>query len=104
MSSGDTALGHRRQHRFIDRLQGVSILKSEDGADFVLVNLDAVQAELDALPLEPDQMAEHERESVFRSAINNPGNWLHDPSLAPDARYCPFEVDRRLAQIKFSDE
>ncbi|MGH2966754.1 MAG: hypothetical protein ACRDMH_15420 [Solirubrobacterales bacterium] len=49
-------------------------------------------------------MAEHEREAVFRSAINNPGNWLHDPSLAPDARYCPFEVDRRLAQIKFSDE
>jgi hypothetical protein len=103
-TSGVTSVGHRRQHRFVDRLQGVSILRSEDGADFVLVDLDAVQAELDALPLQADQMDEHEREAMFRSAINNPANWMHDPSLAPDAHYCPFEIDRRLAQIKFNQE
>jgi hypothetical protein len=103
-SSGVTAPEPRRAHRFVDRLEGVSILKSEDGADFVLVNLDAVQAELDAFPLDPRQMADHEREAVVRKAINNPANWMHDPSIAPDALYGPFEIDRRLAQIKFSDE
>jgi hypothetical protein len=103
-SSSEVApLEHRRAHRFVDRLEGVSILKSDDGADFVLVNLDAVQSELDAFPLDPGQMADHEREAVVRRAINNPANWMHDPSIAPDARYGPFELDRRLAQIKFSD-
>jgi hypothetical protein len=104
LSSGVTPPEHRRAHRFVDRLEGVSILKSEDGADFVLVNLDAVQSELEAFPLDPGQMADHEREAVVRKAINNPANWMHDPSIAPDARYGPFEIDRRLAQIKFSDE
>jgi hypothetical protein len=104
LSSGVTAPEHRGARRFVDRLEGVSILKSEDGADFVLVNLDAVQSELDAFPLDPGQMADHEREAVVRKAINNPANWMHDPSIAPDARYGPFEIDRRLAQIKFSDE
>jgi hypothetical protein len=99
-----TAVEHRRPRRFVDRLQGVSVLRSDDGADFVLVNLDAVQAELDAFPVDPGQLAEHEREAVVRTAINNPANWMHDPSNAPDARYGAFEVDRRLAQIKFSGE
>ena len=102
LASELTVAEHRRPRRFADRLEGVSILSSEDGADFVLVNLDAVQAELDAFPVDPGQIAEHEREAVVRRAINNPANWMHDPSNAPDARYGAFEVDRRLAQIKFS--
>src|SRR5262249_27975773 len=104
LSGGVTPRGHRRARRFVDRLEGVSILKSEDGADFVLVNLDAVQSELDAFPLDPGQMADHEREAVVRRAISNPADWRQHPSIAPDARYGPFEIDRRLAQIKFSDE
>jgi hypothetical protein len=89
--------------RFVDRLEGVSILRSPDGGDFVLVNLDAVQAELEAFPFDPGDIPEYEREAAFRRAVNNPANWLHDPSTAPDARYAAFEIDRRLAQVKFAD-
>ena len=68
------------------------------------MNLDAVQAELEAFPFDPTDISEYEREAVFRRSVNNPANWLHDPSTAPDARYAPFEIDRRLAQVKFADE